>query len=187
MNCSEAFSAFVNAAIKFQDKGIFEKDIVVNIANTYTECLSIDDGTILSVNRSLRTKIIEQSEIVFLHSYLNLRWKINDNHFDNIFFSELDTLHVVGLCAKIKCCIVWELVQRADWNAAHTVCTGSNSSYYEVMIISDLKPICTLAVLSEHRWLLSFITSLILNGMLEFRNIKCKARKKKSYRAYMLV
>lgn len=104
-----------------------------------------------------------------------------------IFFSELDTVHVEGLCARMKCCIVWELLERAYWNAAHrfftqTVCTGSNSSHYEVMMISDLKPICTLAVLSEHRWLSGFITRLIMNGMLEFRNITYKARKKKSYK-----
>lgn len=104
-----------------------------------------------------------------------------------IFFSELDTVQVERLCDRMKCYIVWELVKRAYWNVAHrffkqTAGTGSNSREYAVMIISDLKPICTFAVLSEHRWLSCFITCLIKNGMLEFRNIKYKARRRKSYK-----
>lgn len=47
-NWPEAFYAFLNVAIKFQDKGIFEKDIVVNIADTYIEYSTFDDGTISS-------------------------------------------------------------------------------------------------------------------------------------------
>lgn len=47
-NWPEAFYAFLNVAIKFQDKGIFEKDIVVNIADTYIEYSTFDNGTILS-------------------------------------------------------------------------------------------------------------------------------------------
>ncbi|XP_052678700.1 uncharacterized protein LOC128159600 isoform X4 [Crassostrea angulata] len=142
-NWPEAFYAFLNVAIKFQDKGIFEKDIVVNIADTYIEYSTFDD--------------------------------------------ELDTVQVERLCDRMKCYIVWELVKRAYWNVAHrffkqTAGTGSNSRECAVMIISDLKPICTFAVLSEHRWLSCFITCLIKNGMLEFRNIKYKAQRRKSYK-----
>ncbi|XP_065937835.1 uncharacterized protein [Magallana gigas] len=142
-NWPEAFYAFLYVAIKFQDKGIFEKDIVVNIADTYIEYSTFDN--------------------------------------------ELDTVQVERLCDRMKCYIVWELVKRAYWNVAHrffkqTAGTGSNSRECAVMIISDLKPICTFAVLSEHRWLSCFITCLIKNGMLEFRNIKYKAQRRKSYK-----